>query len=171
MKTDDRRMLFGAAAFLFACSTMAGDKFADVVKIGPDTYSISRIDHGGIFGNAGKMKTKVFKEAQDFAESQGKVAVARHIQESPMIVGRQFASIEYEFWVLDKNDADARRVTMQKEADQVSEQHVRVDIKQNEVAPKKSLYDELIKLDDLRKRGLLTDAEFDMQKKKLLESQ
>ena len=64
------------------------------------------------------------------------MVVARHIQENPMIVGQQLASIEYEFWVLDKNDADAPRVTMHKEADQVSEQRVQVDIKQNEAAPK-----------------------------------
>ena len=35
---------------------------------------------------------------------------------------------------------------------------------------RKDVYAELIKLDDLRKRGILTDAEFDAEKKKLLES-
>ena len=30
------------------------------------------------------------------------------------------------------------------------------------------LYTEILKLDDLRKRGLLTDKEFEQQKKKLL---
>ena len=34
---------------------------------------------------------------------------------------------------------------------------------------KKDVYAELIRLDDLRKRGILTDAEFEVQKKKLLE--
>jgi hypothetical protein len=31
------------------------------------------------------------------------------------------------------------------------------------------MYTELIKLDDLRKRGIITEAEFEAQKKKLLE--
>jgi len=31
------------------------------------------------------------------------------------------------------------------------------------------LYSELLKLEDLKKRGLLNDAEFDAQKKKLLQ--
>ena len=35
----------------------------------------------------------------------------------------------------------------------------------------KDTYTELIKLDDLHKRGILTDAEFEAQKKKLLEAQ
>ena len=34
---------------------------------------------------------------------------------------------------------------------------------------KKDVYAELIKLDDLRKRGILTEAEFQTQKQKLLE--
>lgn len=37
-------------------------------------------------------------------------------------------------------------------------------------APAKDLYTEILKLDELRKRGLLTDAEFDAQKKKLLDA-
>jgi hypothetical protein len=86
------RVLIIAVMLAAPTISAAGDRFADVVQLAPDTYSISRIDHGGIFGNAGKMKTKVFKEAQDFAASMGKVAVARHIQEQPMIAGRSFAS-------------------------------------------------------------------------------
>jgi hypothetical protein len=37
------------------------------------------------------------------------------------------------------------------------------------IAPTKDFYTEILKLDELRKRGLLTDAEFDAQKKKLLD--
>lgn len=33
----------------------------------------------------------------------------------------------------------------------------------------KDIYTELIELDELRERGILTDAEFDAEKKKLLE--
>jgi len=39
----------------------------------------------------------------------------------------------------------------------------------DETAPRIDLYKELLKLDDLRKQGLLTDAEFEAEKKKLLE--
>ncbi len=113
------------------------------------------------------MKTKVMKEAEEFAESKGKVAVVRHIQEEPMRPG-QFASIEYTFWVLDKSDADAHREDLHKEADHISEQHVKVELKQDAPVQKKDMYEQLIKLDDLHKRGILTDAEFEQQKQKLL---
>ena len=36
-------------------------------------------------------------------------------------------------------------------------------------AAEPDFYDKLLKLDDLRKRGILTDAEFEAEKKKLLE--
>jgi Short C-terminal domain len=37
-------------------------------------------------------------------------------------------------------------------------------------APRRDLYSNLIKLDELRKRGLLTEAEFEEQKTLLLEA-
>jgi hypothetical protein len=160
--------VIGAVLVAASALATAGDRFSDVVQIAPDTYSISRTDHGGIFGNAGKMKTKVLKEAQDFAASLGKVAVGRHIQEQPMVVGRNFASIEYEFWVVDKDDPAAHREDFHKDPDHVSNERVQVEIKQPDNAPKTDLYQELLKLDDLHKRGILTDAEFEQQKQKLL---
>ena len=39
----------------------------------------------------------------------------------------------------------------------------------DEVSEGKDIYTKLQELDDLRKKGLLTDAEFDSEKKKLLE--
>ena len=102
---------------------------------------------------------------------KGKVAVMQHIQEMPMVVGRNFASIDYTFWVLDKSDADARRIRVQRDAD------VKVDVEQHTPATsppapspiaKPDIYAELMTLDDLRKRGILTDAEFEAQKAKVL---
>ena len=142
-------------------------KFDDVAPIAPDTYQISRMDHAGIFGNTGKMKTAVLKHAQEFAESQGKVAVAISIKEIPNAPFR-FAQIEYTFLVVDKADADARRVRLTKEPDSVTEQRVKIDVNQAQSEQKPDVYAELIKLDDLRKRGIITEAEFEQQKQKLL---
>jgi hypothetical protein len=151
----------------------ADAEFSDVVQMAPDTYSISRTDHGGIFGNAGKMRTKVIQEANDFAQSKGKVAVMSYIQENPMGAAN-FASIEYTFWVLDKDDVDAHRIRVRQEP------NVRVEVEQRTPAPsatqpipalaKPDLYTELSKLDDLHKRGILTDAEFEQQKQKSIAS-
>lgn len=160
---------------IYISGAHAGDKFSDVVQMAPDTYSISRTDHGGIFGNAGKMRTKVIQEANDFAQSKGKVAVMSYLHETPMVVAHNLASIEYTFWVLDKDDADARRISVHQDA------NVRVQVDQRTTAPapvqsapaatKPDLYTELTKLDDLHKRGILTDAEFEQQKQRILANQ
>ncbi|MBK8573770.1 MAG: SHOCT domain-containing protein [Holophagaceae bacterium] len=55
--------------------------------------------------------------------------------------------------VIEKNETTSRTVTTKSE---------------NE--PKNDLYNELLKLDDLKKRGIITEEEFQGQKKKLLES-
>jgi hypothetical protein len=163
------------AAMLQVTPANASKPYSDVVQMAPDTYTISRTDHGGIFGNAEKMRTKVIQEANDFAESKGKVAVMSHIHETPLVVGRSFATIEYTFWVLDKNDADAHRISVRQDA------NMRVQVDQRTTAPvtvqpapvatKPDLYSELTKLDDLHKRGILTDTEFQEQKQRILASQ
>ena len=70
--------------------------------------------------------------------------------------------------MVDKADADARRVRLTKEPDSVTEQRVKIDVNQAQSEQKPDVYAELIKLDDLRKRGIITEAEFEQQKQKLL---
>ena len=68
---------------------------------------------------------------------------------------------------LDAQDAELNRPKLRKEADSVIEVQKDIRIKDE---PQKSnyVYSELIKLDELRKKGILTDSEFDVQKKRLL---
>ena len=68
---------------------------------------------------------------------------------------------------LDAQDAELNRPKLRKEADSVIEVKKDIRIKDE---PQKSnyVYSELIKLDELRKKGILTDSEFDVQKKRLL---
>jgi len=131
----------------------------DIVQISPDTYMIAKKDWGGIFGDAAKMKTKVIRKANEFAESQGKIAIVVSIKEIPMTPCVRCASIEYQFRVVDKNDPEAQRTLLSS----------RTDISSKDVSKEHpDLHTELMKLDDLRKKGLLTDKEFETQKQKLL---
>ena len=152
------------ATFLVGCANPG------IVKVSEDTYMLSRTDKGGVFGNASAMKADVIREANEFAEKKGKVAVPITLTESPMSIGH-FASVDYQFRVVDKSDPEARRISLVPRANVVIEKTERtsVDVKtKDQTERQKSVYDELIKLDDLRKRGILSDAEFEAQKKKLL---
>lgn len=144
-----------------------------IVRISPDTYMLSREDHGGIFGNASALKQGVIRDADAFAESQGKVAIPVTAHFKPVGYGpAQWASFEYQFRVVDKNDPEVSRLrALYPRPDLVVEniEKVSANVRTEEKSDKqKDIYNELIKLDDLRKKGIITQAEFETQKAKLL---
>ena len=163
------RSVFKLAPFLLA-AFVAGCANPGIVRLSPDTYLLSKEDHAGIFGSAPKLKSDVIQEANEFAERQGKVAIPISAKETPS-GPMKWARFDYEFRVVDKNDPEARRTSLLPRADVVIEKKetVSTDIRVKEKSEKsKDVYTELIKLDDLRKRGIISDAEFETQKKKLL---
>ena len=152
--------------------TLVGCANPGIVKLSPDTYLLAREAHGGIFASAAKLKAGVIEDANRFAESQGKVAVPISAKEKPMGMGpAQWASFEYQFRVVDKSDPAVRRTQLVHNPNVII-QKADPDLPDppaTEQGQKKDLYSELLKLEDLRKRGILSDAEFEQQKKRLLE--
>ncbi|MFT6753801.1 MAG: hypothetical protein ACJA2O_003997 [Candidatus Azotimanducaceae bacterium] len=155
--------------FMFACVSNPG-----VINISPDTYLISRTDASGIFGSPAAFKAKVFEEARKFAAVQGKYIIPLTVDEVPMKAG-QFYSIDLQFRVVSQDDPEYKRVTMLPRPDFVSESKSVVDVNIKDTSldsPEQSestLYDKLIRLDDLKTRGILTEKEFQARKEKLLQ--
>jgi len=140
-----------------------------VVKISPDTYIISKSSKAGAFASMAKLRATVIREANSFAEKQGKVAIPISLESDRPDVG--FPTVDYQFRVVGKDDPEAQRTSLKPRADMVIEksEDVKVDVKlDNTSAIGNDLYTELSKLDDLRKRGIITDEEFNTQKQKLL---
>jgi len=171
---------FLAVLWLLLFSALASARQPEVVQLSPDTYMISKADHGGIFGSGlPKLKATVIKQANDFAAQQGKIAIPLASSERPLGHGPgQWATFEYQFRVVDKNDPEARRTSLVPTPNAVIK--VESPTPQPSATPTSAespkggdrvddLYSKLIKLDDLRKRGLLTNAEFEAEKRKLLE--
>ena len=160
-----KAIIFAAlgAVFLAGCSNPG------IVQLSRDTYMLSKTQKNSLFGNPSAMKAEVIAEANEFAAKQGKVAVPLSSRETPTAFSR-FASFEYQFRVVDKNDPEAQRVSLVPRPDVVIEktEKISADVHtKEEKAP--DLYTELTKLDDLRKKGIITDEEFAVQKKRLLE--
>lgn len=157
--TSIKKLLLIPIIFLTACANPG------IVKLSPDTYMLSRADRGGIFGNAAAMKAEVIQEASDFAEKQGKVAIPLGLKEIPLSPGR-LAQVEYQFRVVDKNDPEVKRVSLVPRPDVVIEKNekTKVDV----TSKNDDIYEKLIKLDDLRKKGIISNAEFEVEKKKIL---
>lgn len=143
-----------------------------VVKMSPDTYMVRVEDHAGIFAfGRGGLKAKAIQEANDFAASKDKIAIPLVMDEHAVGVLGDWAAVEYQFRVVDKDDPEAQRTSLVPRPDVVIDktEKISADIHTKDTTEKKpDLYTELTKLDDLRKRGILTDAEFETQKQKLL---
>ena len=157
-------------AFLTLMAVLMGCANPGIVKLSQDTYMLSRTDKGGVFGNASAMKADVIREANEFAASQGKIAIPISLNESPMYIGH-FASVDYQFRVVDESDPEARRINLVPRPNVVIEKTEKTTMDVNtkdQTNRPKDIYPELLKLDDLRKRGILSQEEFDAQKKKLL---
>lgn len=82
------------------------------------------------------------------------------------------SNFEYQFQLIDKDDPGAAGGVLVPRADVVIENRSKSPEKETSKERSKSsdLYSELLKLDDLRKRGIISDAEFEAQKAKLLRS-
>lgn len=157
------RRLMLLILFLAGCASNPG-----VVQLSPGTYFISREDKAGVFGNASAMKADVIREANEFAAKQGKLAIAVSTQSTDMHPGH-FATFDYQFRLVDPDSPEARASNVLSPTPQIRSQ---VDVHEHPTpsANKGDVYNELIKLDDLHKRGILTDAEYEAQKQKLLQS-
>lgn len=108
MLTAHRSMLIAITFLLASCASSPG-----IVQLSPDTYMISKEDHGGIFGSLAKLKADTIREANEFAAHQGKVAIPISSKEQPMgICCGQWARFEYQFRIVDKNDPEVRRTSL-----------------------------------------------------------
>lgn len=151
---------------------MAGCSNPGIVQVSPDTYLLAREAHGGIFASSTALKAGVIQDANAFAASQGKVAIPISAKEKPLGNGpAQWASFEYQFRVVDKNDPAYRRTQMIHDPNIIIQKADPDEVtpRQGDKGGTKDLYAELLKLEDLKKRGLLSEAEFDAQKKKVLQ--
>ena len=161
------------SAILFLAILMTGcASNPGVVKLGSDTYTLYKVDHGGVFGNANILRNEVINDANIFAESQGKIAIPIAAKSHAMSgFPGDFASFEYQFRLIDKNDRTTIRTHLIPGSDVVADDTGRVvgDVStQTQSVKPMDRYDELIKLDDLRKKGIISEVEFETQKKKLL---
>ncbi|MFZ6719301.1 SHOCT domain-containing protein [Undibacterium sp. Ji49W] len=163
-----RVLLCSAALLLTACASNSS-----VLSIGKDTYMVSRQAATG-FSGSGTLKAEAFQEATQFCEKLGKSFQVVSTQEArpPYIFGN-FPKAEVQFMCLNANDAELNRPKLKKTADTVVEikndNRGKLDAPVAPAAPaSKDVYSELLKLDSLRKQGIITEAEFQTQKAKLL---
>ncbi len=142
-------LLFGGA--LLASAAARVEPPPKVVPLGDNTYSIS-CEANYIFArNTAKLKAQAREAAAKFCASQGKQLKVVSLTDEKPFYGVDFIKAKIVFKALDAGDPELG-------ADKTAEKP----------ADSSDMYTELIKLDELRKKGILTDDEFKAEKKKIL---
>jgi hypothetical protein len=167
-----------AAGLLGACS------YPGMVRLSADTYRLSRADAGHVYADTAAMKAAVVDDANAFARSKGMAAVEVAVQEETLQVGH-LSTIDYDFRLVPVG-APPSAATPAPAPASVQPVVVPPAVPAAAIAvtpaaapptvvpalpparARPDYYDELIRLDDLRKRGILTDDEFQTLKAKIL---
>ena len=131
---------------LCGCAVNSG-----IVKIGKDTYKVSRQAATGFVGGSG-LKDAALLEASEFCASQGKSMKVLLIggNHPPYIFGN-FPKVEVQFMCLDANDP------------RLKEDNEKINIQSGD-----ALESKIKDLNKLLSDGFITKSDFEEQKKKLL---
>jgi hypothetical protein len=156
-----KKIIFSVVVLLTGCAS------SGVVPMGQDTFMISKQSSTG-FHSASSVKADIYKEGSEYCASQGKEFQPVNDHGVDGVPGRSFASAEVQFRCLSKGDAELSRPTMKPIANIRIENDIR-EKKDTRVQGSGDMYTELKKLKDLLDTGIITQAEFDAQKKKVLD--
>jgi hypothetical protein len=108
-----KNIVFALCLSLAGCATSSG-----VLKLGPDTYTVSR--EGGGFTKLTSLKADALREAGEFCASEGKsIRVNNMREERPIMAG--FPRAEVEFMCLEKGDKELTRPKKESEPNQTIE--------------------------------------------------
>ena len=141
-----------------------------VMQIGPDTYTIATSNEI----SPAWAKKSALKDAEEYCQSNGKYVMPMQTRTASHVdsVGDNIATYDFTFRCLASNDPDLTRPELRDPTTNINvNENVRIS---DESAKRDSdedfdLYTELQKLDQLRKDGILSEEEFQQQKKKVLE--
>ncbi len=149
----------------------------DVVAVGNDTYSITCEARTAFNRDTDKLKDKANEEASKYCADHNKQLKVVSLTSKLPMFGTGYAKAKITFMALDAGDPRlSNAVPAAAPAYAAAPVYAAAPpVMAAPVAPPPpprlstdDLYNELVKLDDLRKKGILTDDEFQAEKRKLL---
>jgi hypothetical protein len=143
---------------LLGCAASANSPVAPpVVPMGDNTFSITREASNGFKRDTDKLKAEVSEDAANYCAAQSKqLKVISLTSEKPWI-GMGYVKAKIVFKAVNPGEVEQSQ-TSAPAVSEVREKLLSTD----------DLVSDLTKLDDLRKKGILTDEEFQAEKKKIL---
>lgn len=165
-----RLPLFGLLALALSllalpCRANSNPEFTE---LGNNTYTVTHVARTGFDRDTDHLKELALKDAADYcARLHKELKVLNTTTKKPHVMLTGFSYAKVTFKALDANDPELHAPVTAAEASGMPASAV-VAAAPVAQTPTDSLYSDLMKLDDLRKRGILTEEEFQAQKKKLL---
>jgi hypothetical protein len=159
MKTLGR--ILSAALLCLATVGIASAAKPDVVPLGNDTFSITRQAKTAFTRDTDKLKADATAAAQKFCDDQGKQMRVLSLTGKVPMFSTGYASATIIFKALNAGDPGLTSPLP-------SEAPAGAPGEKSLTSSTDDLYNALLKLDDLRKKGILTDEEFQAEKKKIL---
>ena len=154
-------ILLSGPICLSACAS------SSVTPIGQDTYMITDRASNG-YTSAGKLKANIYKKGVGYCKKQGKEFQPLHDRTVEGIPNSwTWASVEVQFRCLDKGDSELGRPTIKQDPNIRIESNVQ-EKKDIQIRESRDMYTELKKLKELLDSKIITQEEFDAQKKKIL---
>ncbi len=151
------RFLLLIAALVAANSAWAGNA-SPVTSLGGNTYGVTVKANNKFTRDTDKLKDEAMAAAKDFCTKAGKqLKVVSVTEDKSFYLVGDYAQATLSFKALGPDDPE-----LAAPADAAAKPAVPAPLTTDE------LYASLLKLDDLHKKGILTDEEFAAEKKKLL---
>ena len=125
--------------------------------MGNKTFTITHAATNGFDRDTDKLKTLVQEDAANYCAAQGKQLKIVDLTAKRPIFGMGYASAKIVFQAL--NPGETEQATGAAGSPGYAERPTSTG----------DMYNDLMKLDELRKKGILTDDEFQSEKKKVLE--
>ena len=147
--------------------TCRADTNPEIVPLGHDTYALTRWAETGFARNTEKLKAQALEDAAAYcAKLHKELKIVSTTAARPAIPLTGFAHAKVVFKALDANDPE-----LHAPASASAPGAATPAVAENATSGTTTdvLYSDLMKLDDLRKRGLLTEEEFQAKRKKLVD--
>ena len=145
---------------LLGCATKSA-----VVSMGDGTYTVTRTAETAFSRDTEEMTAKAKEDAAHYCAAQGKEMKVLDVVEDKPFYATGYASAKVVFRAVNPGEADLPSAPAPVAGARYAAP-VAVAVAQKQATD--DLYNQLMKLDDLRKKGILTDEEFQAEKKKIL---
>lgn len=155
------KFFFTLVTFLgFTAAALAETPDSAPVSLGNNTYSLVRQAKNGFQRDTELLKSQVKEDAQIFCQNQGRQMKILELTAEKPWFAMGYAKAKIVFQALAPNDPALNPAAVTTTAPTESAPHV--------ITNTTELYNELMRLDELHKKGILTDDEFQSEKQKVL---